>query len=150
MVVALLRWSYRHGMQTQLHRPIGLSLRRLHTCVLRGRLHHIFKERKIIQQIYGQLKDGNFVFIEEGDVTEYLGIKMNHHKDGSMQLSQPRLLKRIIDSIPGMEGVNPKEIPAMPSVALTKHHQGKLRKGNWNYRSVIVMLNFQRNLRTQK
>ena len=82
------------------------------------------------------------MFIEEGDVTEYLGIKINHHRDGSIQLSQPYLLKRIIDSIPGMEGANPREIPAMPSVALTKDRQGKPRKGNWNYRSVIGMLNF--------
>ena len=41
------------------------------------------KNDKIIQQIYGQLKDINFAFTEEGDVTECLGIKMTHHRDGS-------------------------------------------------------------------
>ena len=30
----------------------------------------------------------------------------------------------------------------MPSVTLTKDYQGKHRKGNWNYRLVIGMLNF--------
>ena len=82
------------------------------------------------------------MFTSEGDVKEYLGIKINHHRDGSMQLSHPYLLKRIIDSMPGMEGANPREIPAMPSVTLTKDLQGKPRKGNWSYRSVIGMLNF--------
>ena len=100
------------------------------------------KNEETIKQIYGQLKDRNFVFTEEGDVTEYLGIKINHHRDRSMRLSQPYLLKQIIDSISGMEGANPREIPAMLSVTLTKNCQGKPRKGNWNYRSVIGMLNF--------
>ena len=84
MVAALLRWSCICGTQTYLHQPMRLSKGIIHNRVLRGRMYHICKELKITQQIYRQPKDRNFLFTEEVDVTEYLGIKMNRHRYGSM------------------------------------------------------------------
>ena len=49
-----------------------------------------------------------------------------------MKLSQPYLLKRIIDYTTRIEGPNVRDIPYMPSATLIKDHQVKLRKGNWN------------------
>jgi len=100
------------------------------------------KEKEEIQKTCTQLKEMNFVFTEEGDVIEYLGIQIKNNKDGSMRLSQPYLLKRIIETIPGMKDANPRDTPAMPSVMLAKDVNGKPRKGVWNYRSVIGMMNF--------
>ena len=65
------------------------------------------------------------MLIEECNVTENLRIKVNHHKDAPIQLSQPCLLKRLIDSMPRMEGANPMETPTIPSMTLTKDSQGK-------------------------
>ena len=100
------------------------------------------KDKRTINTVYNQLKDRKLVFDEEGDVSECIGIKIKHKKDGSMILSQPCLIRKIIENIPGMMDYNPRETPSMPSVALAKDLSGKPRKGTWSYRSAIGMMNF--------
>ena len=60
-------------------------------------------------------------------------------------MSQPLLIERIIDFIPGMRHANPVNYPALPSVILTKDEHGEKRRENWHYRSLVGMLNFLTN-----
>eukprot|EP00957_Ditylum_brightwellii_P174482 13285006-Ditylum_brightwellii.AAC.1 len=51
-------------------------------------------------------------------------------------------MKRIIKAIHGMENATDYKVPAATSLILAKDINGMARKQNWNYRSVIGMLNF--------
>lgn len=72
---------------------------------------------------------------------EYLGIKLEH-SGNSICMSQPFLINRIIEAIPGMNKVHPVSYPGLPSVILTKDEVGPDRQEYWNYRSLIGILNF--------
>jgi len=85
------------------------------------------------------------VFTDEGLIEQYLRIQIENNSDGSITMSQPFLLKRIIEALPSLKDANPTNIPALLTVMLTKDKDGKPRKGTWNYRSVIGMLNFLTN-----
>eukprot|EP00957_Ditylum_brightwellii_P070957 5391906-Ditylum_brightwellii.AAC.1 len=51
-------------------------------------------------------------------------------------------MKRIFKAISGMEKASEHKVPAATSLVLTKDINGKARQENWNYTSVIGMLNF--------
>ena len=49
-----------------------------------------------------ELKDLNIFFAIENNVTEYLGTQIKHKKDSSLKFSRPFILRRIMQSIPGI------------------------------------------------
>ena len=57
-------------------------------------------------------------------------------------MTQPHLIKRIISTIPGMQKANPRKTPACTTVTLTKDPSGPFMAGEFNYRSIIGMLNY--------
>ena len=69
-------------------------------------------------------------------------MQIEDNDDGSITVSQPNLLKRIIEALPGLKDANPANTPALLTVMLTKDVDGKPRKVNWNYRSIVGILNF--------
>ena len=89
MIEALIRWSCRCRKQTWLHRPMYLSQRRLDNRLLCRRLCCLYKERKNHLVCLQATERKNLAFAKEGEVTKYLSIKMNHHRDRPTQLSQP-------------------------------------------------------------
>ena len=100
----------------------------------------ISKNEKSITDTLNQLRD-RYTITDEGNMEEYLGIQLEH-TNLTIRMSQPLLIKRIIDAIPGMSKAHPVNTPAVPSVILTKDTNGPDRKEKWHYRSVIGMLNF--------
>ena len=50
----------------------------------------------------------HFTTTDEGEIEEYLGIQIDH-EPGFLRMSQPNLINRIIESIPGMNKANPKK-----------------------------------------
>ena len=85
----------------------------------------LVKNKRTINETHDQLKDRKFFFAEEGYVRNFLGIEINHHKNGNMRLLQPCLIKMTIEMVPGMMNSNPRETPAILTVALTKDANGK-------------------------
>ena len=83
----------------------------------------------------------NFTMTDESNIETYLGIKIDH-EPGFMIMSQPNLINRIINAIPGMEKGNPKSTPMSPTLIMTKDLNVKERQETWNYRSLIGMLNY--------
>ena len=59
-----------------------------------------------------------------------------------MRLLQPYLIRRIIDTVPGMANANPRETDAMSSVILTQDADLKSMEGTWSYCSLLRMMNF--------
>ena len=100
------------------------------------------KSKADADAIFKELEKRKYVLTDEGSMEEYLGIMISHSDDGSYRMSQPLLIDRIIESIPGMSDARSSKTPACSSIVLTKDAEGESRKEKWNYRSVIGMLNY--------
>ena len=99
-------------------------------------------KRKIDEIIESLKKD--YKLKDEGDLNEYLGIKMQRLEDGSRKLTQPALIKRILKQVQIPEQ-RPKKRQLQRTPAnkvLQKDLGGLPRQHNWDYRSVIGMLNW--------
>ena len=57
----------------------------------------------------------DFKITDKGNIETYLGIQIDH-EPGFMKMSQPNLINRIIEAIPGMDKANPKLIPTSNNV----------------------------------
>jgi hypothetical protein len=83
-----------------------------------------------------------FDMTDEGTLNDYLGVKVEHMKDGAIKLSQPHLIQQIIDDMGFDELTTAKPTPAAATVKLGRDVHGKPMKENWHYRSIIGKLNF--------
>lgn len=79
---------------------------------------------------------------DEGEVDEYLGVKVTRQEDGSIKLAQPHLIDDIIKDMGFKENTKGKPIPALSSSILQRDEGGKPHDEAWEYRSVIGKLNF--------
>jgi hypothetical protein len=81
---------------------------------------------------------------DEGDLNEYLGIKMERLENGGRKLSQPTLIRRILNVVNVAEerpkGRSLKRTPA--TKVLTRDVDGPERILKWDYHSVLGMLNW--------
>ena len=91
--------------------------------------------------MFEELRGDNFVFTVEGSIDEHFGIQIVEIENET-HMSQPYLIRRIIEAVPGLKDANPVNIPAASTVLLDKDNNGKNRKGKWNYRSIVGMLDF--------
>jgi hypothetical protein len=92
--------------------------------------------------LFTELERRKYKLTDEGTMEAYLGIKIDHNDDGSYRMSQPLLIERIINFIPGMAEARSASSPACSGVVLTKDIDGEPRKEHWNYRTIIGMLNY--------
>lgn len=99
------------------------------------------KDQKLTEETYQCLKK-DFDLNDEGSIDKYLGIDIKRQKNGTIHLTQPSLHNQIVESMPGISNSNPKYTPAIAKELLHKDVEGQVRKNNWNYRSVVGMLNY--------
>ena len=102
----------------------------------------ISKTEREAEHIFSELENRKYKLTDEGSMEEYLGIQIDHNTDGSFRMSQPFLIQRIIEFIPGMTEARSAKSPACSSVVLTKEIDGEPRKEQWNYRAIVGMLNY--------
>ena len=79
--------------------------------------------------------------VEEGGISEYLGIKINNLSDGSFKLTQPGLISWILDAT-NMAISNAKMTPTKVVAPLGTDPDGKPAKHDWDYASIVGMLLF--------
>ena len=86
---------------------------------------------------------------DEGELEEYLGVKIQHHDDGRIEFTQPQLIDSILIDLgllasDGSERPNTstKDTPLMTSRVLGPDRDGPAFDYTWEYRSVIGKLNF--------
>ena len=85
----------------------------------------------------------SFTLEDEGNVTNYLGVHVQHHNDGSIELSQPHLIQRIIDTL-GLK--NDSKLHGTPAISvLNKDKDGEPFSATWSYRSVVGMMSYLAN-----
>jgi hypothetical protein len=99
----------------------------------------ITSEIKSLQQDYD--------LTDDGELKDYLGTQFVKNNDGSITLTQPRMVDRILH----MVGLDPKDTrtkmhdtPANDSKLLNKGLNDNVRTQPWNYRSVVGCLSYLR------
>ena len=101
------------------------------------------KNKNVLNKLVDNLKKKQFILTDEGTLTRYLGVDVQHRNDGSFELKQPFLIQRIIDLL-GLEGEsnhNSKPTPATKPL-LHKDENGEVRRNSWSYRRAIGMLTY--------
>jgi len=98
-------------------------------------------KRSVLDAFVAELQ-ANYVITDEGEVSEYLGIKVIRHPDGRFELLQTGLIDSIIEAVGLQDDKATHDTPALSKTLLHKDPTGLPRRTTWNYRSVVGMLNF--------
>ena len=83
-----------------------------------------------------------FIMTDEGELSDYLGVKIEQLSNGTIKLSQPHLIQQILDDLGFNEKTKLQKTPAATTVKLHRDPNGKPHDESWHYRSVIGKLNF--------
>ena len=83
-----------------------------------------------------------FEITDEGDIDEYLGVKVTRLDDGTIELTQPHLIDSIIADLGFKENTKGKDTPAPSTASINRDIDGPDHDESWEYRSVIGKLNF--------
>ena len=92
----------------------------------------------LINELVEQLRDKGFELTVEGSFAEFLGIKFEQRKDGSIEMTQEGLIKKILKTM-NLEDCNPNWTPARAE-ALGSDPDGEPFDEEWNYRSIVGMM----------
>jgi hypothetical protein len=96
-----------------------------------------------LDAVFKELQN-NFSVSDEGEISDYLGIRVMKLPDGRMMFTQPHLIDSILADC-GLEKQNakPRDTPALSSKILLRDKHGiPWPDKKWKYRSVISKLNF--------
>ena len=85
----------------------------------------------------------SYALTDEGDLHDYLGTRFDRHNDGSVTLTQPRMIERAL-SIVGLHGtdshIKRHDTPAIDILVPSTKTKPRLQK--WNYRSAVGCLSY--------
>ena len=85
----------------------------------------------------------SYALTDEGDLHDYLGTRFDRHNDGSVTLTQPRMIERAL-SIVGLHGtdshIKRHDTPAIDILVPSTKTKPRLQK--WNYRSAVGYLSY--------
>jgi Reverse transcriptase (RNA-dependent DNA polymerase) len=84
---------------------------------------------------------------DEGDLSDYLGVQVCKHPDGSIEFTQPQLFDSILEDLKLLDhgGSNQSKATDTPCKHDSKMNKDEGRKefdSSWAYRSVIGKLNY--------
>jgi hypothetical protein len=82
----------------------------------------------------------DFVLTSQGSVGAYLGIDIHRTSDGYLELCQPGLINKIIKACGLQDQSSTHNTPS--TMILTADATGPCREHQWNYHSIIGMLNY--------
>jgi Reverse transcriptase (RNA-dependent DNA polymerase) len=88
------------------------------------------------------IKHRAYVMTDEGDLADYLGVKIDRLPNGLIKLSQPHLIQQILTDLGMNEATKSQPTPAAQSVKLNRDANGAPYTDDWHFRSVIGKLNF--------
>lgn len=110
------------------------------------------KDSSMADDMIKGLHDKGYILTDEGEfgeensenVSSYLGVQVSCDKEaGTIELKQPFLIQRIIEALgDAVRDANIKKTPAEFKKVIHKDEHGPARKQDWNYRSLIGMLNY--------
>lgn len=87
----------------------------------------------------------SFDLTDDGPLKDYLGTRFKRRDDGSLLMTQPKMIQRAL-SIVGLDkrdnAVKMHDTPASDAKLLDKNPNGQPRKQKWNYRSAVGCLSY--------
>ena len=144
-VVAPLLW-YKHI--SSYFKKLGLKQSTFDPCLWYGRglmlVQYVddmgisAKKQEDIDSFVADLRKEGLVLTQDESFSEFLGIKFEELKDGSINMTQQGLIKKILTTA-GMSDCNPNATPAAQT-ALGKDPQGEPMNEVWSYRAIVGML----------
>ena len=84
----------------------------------------------------------SYDIMDEGNLSEYLGVKIDHLERGRMLLSQSHLIQQILNDLGFKDNTKSKHTPAPALTIFNRDSNGKEFEEEWAYRLVIGKLNF--------
>lgn len=96
-----------------------------------------------LDRIIEEMKQAKLDITVEGDLADFLGVKITRKSDGTYHLTQPHLIDSILKDL-RLDGNDTKikDTPALSSRILTSHPESPDFDNNFHYRSVIGKLNY--------
>jgi Reverse transcriptase (RNA-dependent DNA polymerase) len=83
-----------------------------------------------------------FRMTDEGDLSDYLGVKIKPLENGLIKLYQPHMIKQILSDLGFNECTKGKPTPAAITTRLDRDIFSDHFAEEWNYRSIVGKLNF--------
>jgi hypothetical protein len=94
-----------------------------------------------IQEILDEL-GALFDITDEGEIDDYLGVKVSRPDADTIVLTQPHLIQQILEDV-GMKSNTKTRVKAAPSSTILRRDlDGEPFDEDWNYRSIVGKLNF--------
>ena len=100
----------------------------------------IFSKDKETIDILLKSLSKTFKLTDEGDVNSYLGMNVSKDPNGTITMSQPAIIDKILNTLKICEDSKMHDTPA--NIILTRDENGNKRKQEWHYRSVIGQMNY--------
>jgi Reverse transcriptase (RNA-dependent DNA polymerase) len=96
-----------------------------------------------LDQIIADMKAAKLDLTVEGDICDFLGVRIARDPDGTVHLTQPHLIDRILKDLRlDKDNVATKQTPAPVSTLLSRHSDSESFDGHFDYRSVVGKLNY--------
>jgi histone deacetylase 1/2 len=99
-------------------------------------------DKTAIDQAFADLVAAKFDIEDQGDISDYLGVKVTHLPDGTIKLTQPLLIESILKDLHFQDNTTPREVPAHTTRILQRDPDGTPMEPVFHYRGVIGKLNF--------
>jgi hypothetical protein len=96
---------------------------------------------KVIDDIIASLKEG-FDVTDEGEIDDYLGVKVTQPTKDTIELRQPHLIQQILDEVGMLPQSKMKDKAALSSTILCWDLDGSTFQEKWDYRHIIGKLSF--------
>jgi hypothetical protein len=100
-------------------------------------------DQKELKQTVKQMQAAGLDLTMEGDLTDFLGVNIDRHDDGTIHLTQPHLIHQILKDLRyDNDDVAIKTTPGASSRLLSKHSGSVPFDNSFHYRSVIGKINY--------
>ena len=94
-----------------------------------------------ILEIISQLQQSGLDIEDRGHPADYIGVNIKHLKGGGIEFTQQALIAPIIANV-GLKGTTTKPVPAKAHTILLAHKDQPEFASNFDYRPVMVKLNY--------
>ena len=140
-------------LKTKLVKKVGFTQSKVDECIFyKGKVVYVLytddsiltgPNKQEIEQVIKDIEKAKLKITSEGEVKDFLGVQIDRQKDGSIKFTQTLLINKILKEL-RLDGdsIKTQKTPAASSKILLRHSASKDFDGNFNYRSVIGMLNY--------
>jgi hypothetical protein len=97
------------------------------------------KTKEASDELISTLRDKGYVLTDEGDVSAYLGLKIDYEGQHRITMRQPAFIERLIEQA-SLKDQRMHDTPA--DGVLMRDENGPERKNEFHYRSIIGQLNY--------